>query len=35
LNILMHTGHMESSNLVASCVTKLDDTLPPDGCYTG
>jgi hypothetical protein len=28
LNVLMHTGHMESPNLVASCVDELDDTLP-------
>jgi hypothetical protein len=35
LNVLMHMGHMESPNLVASCVTELDDTLPPYGCYTG
>jgi hypothetical protein len=26
---------MESPNLVALCVTELDDTLPPYGCYTG
>jgi hypothetical protein len=24
----MHTGHMESPNLVASCVDELDDILP-------
>jgi hypothetical protein len=24
----MHTGYMESLNLVASCVEELDDTLP-------
>jgi hypothetical protein len=35
LNVLTHTGHMDSPNLVALCVTKLDDTLPPYGCYTG
>jgi hypothetical protein len=35
LNILTHTGHMESPNLVASYVAELDDTLPPYGCYTG
>jgi hypothetical protein len=35
LNVLAHTGHMESPNLVASCVTEFDDTLPPYGCYTG
>jgi hypothetical protein len=35
LNALMHTGHMESPNLVASCVAELDNTLPPSGCYTG
>jgi hypothetical protein len=35
LNVLTHTGHTESLNLVASCVTELDDTLPPYGCYTG
>jgi hypothetical protein len=28
LNVLTHTGHMESLNLVASCVDELDDTLP-------
>jgi hypothetical protein len=28
LNVLTHTGHMESPNLVASCVDELDDTLP-------
>jgi hypothetical protein len=28
LNVLMHMGHMESPNLVASCVDELDDTLP-------
>jgi hypothetical protein len=27
-NVLMHTGHMKSPNWVASCVNKLDDTLP-------
>jgi hypothetical protein len=27
LNVLTHTGHMESPNLVASCVDELDDTL--------
>jgi hypothetical protein len=27
-NILMHTGHMESPNWVASCVDELDNTLP-------
>jgi hypothetical protein len=35
LYVLTHTRHMESPNLVASCVAKLDDTLPPYGCYTG
>jgi hypothetical protein len=35
LDVLTHTGHMESSNLVASCVVELDDTLPHYGCYTG
>jgi hypothetical protein len=34
-NVLMHTGHMESSNWVDSHVAELDDTLPPYGCYTG
>jgi hypothetical protein len=34
LNVLTHTGHMQSPNLVASCVIKLDNTLPPYGCYT-
>jgi hypothetical protein len=28
LNVLTHTGHMESPNLVASCVDELDDILP-------
>jgi hypothetical protein len=28
LNVLTHMGHMESPNLVASCVDELDDTLP-------
>jgi hypothetical protein len=28
LNVLTHTGHMESPNLVASSVDGLDDTLP-------
>jgi hypothetical protein len=28
LNVLSHMGHMESSNLVASCVDDLEDTLP-------
>jgi hypothetical protein len=28
LNVLLHTGHMESSNLVALCVDELDETLP-------
>jgi hypothetical protein len=28
LNLLMHTGHMDSPNLVASCIDELDDTLP-------
>jgi hypothetical protein len=28
LNVLTHTGHMESPNLVASCVDELNDTLP-------
>jgi hypothetical protein len=27
LNVLTHTGHMESPNLVASCIDGLDDTL--------
>jgi hypothetical protein len=27
-NVLTHTGHMESPNLVASCVDELGDTLP-------
>jgi hypothetical protein len=27
LNVLTHMGHMESPNLVASCVNELDDTL--------
>jgi hypothetical protein len=31
LNVLTHTGHMESPNLVASCVDELDNTLP---CFT-
>jgi hypothetical protein len=35
MNVLTHTGHMESLNLVDSCVTDLDVTLPPYGCYTG
>jgi hypothetical protein len=35
LNVLTPMGHMESPNLVASCVIELDDTLPPYGCYTG
>jgi hypothetical protein len=35
LNVLTHTGHMESPNFIASCVTELDDTLPPNGFYTG
>jgi hypothetical protein len=35
LNVLMHTGHVESPNLVALCVTELNDTLPPYGCYMG
>jgi hypothetical protein len=35
LNVLTHMGHMKSRNLVASCVTELDDTLPPYGCYIG
>jgi hypothetical protein len=35
LNVLMHTGHMKSLNLVVSCVPELDDILPPYGCYTG
>jgi hypothetical protein len=35
LNVLTHTGHMESTNLVASCVIELDNALPPYGCYTG
>jgi hypothetical protein len=28
LNVLTHTGHMESPNLVASCADRLDDILP-------
>jgi hypothetical protein len=28
LNVLTHTGHMESPNLVALCADGLDDTLP-------
>jgi hypothetical protein len=28
LNVLIHTGHMESPNLIALCVDELDDTLP-------
>jgi hypothetical protein len=28
LNVLTHTGHIKSLNWVASCVNKLDDTLP-------
>jgi hypothetical protein len=28
LNVQMHTGYVESPNLVASCVEQLDDTLP-------
>jgi hypothetical protein len=35
LNVLTHTGHMESLNFVASFVTEPDDTLPPYECYTG
>jgi hypothetical protein len=35
LNVLTHTGHMKSPNLVALCVAELDDTLPPYECYTG
>jgi hypothetical protein len=35
LNVLMHTRHMESPNLEASCVDELDNTLPPYGCYMG
>jgi hypothetical protein len=35
LNVLTHTGHMESPNLIASCVNELYDSLPPFGCYTG
>jgi hypothetical protein len=35
LNVLMHTGHMESPNIVALCVAELNDTLPLYGCYTG
>jgi hypothetical protein len=35
LNVLTYTCHMESPNIVASCVTELDDTLPPYGCYMG
>jgi hypothetical protein len=34
LNILTHTGHMKSPNLVVSYVTEMDDTLPPYECYT-
>jgi hypothetical protein len=28
LNVLTHTGHMESPNFVALCFKELDDTLP-------
>jgi hypothetical protein len=28
MNVLTHTGHMESPNLVDLCVDELDDTLP-------
>jgi hypothetical protein len=28
LNVLIHTRHMESPNLIALCVDELDDTLP-------
>jgi hypothetical protein len=28
LNLLTHIGHLQSSNLVASCVNGLNDTLP-------
>jgi hypothetical protein len=28
LNVLMHTGHMESPNLVASCATETEAILP-------
>jgi hypothetical protein len=28
LNVLTHTGYMETPNLVALCVDELDDTLP-------
>jgi hypothetical protein len=28
LNVLTHTGHMESPDLVALCGNGLDDTLP-------
>jgi hypothetical protein len=28
LNVLTHTGHMESPDLVTSCADGLDDTLP-------
>jgi hypothetical protein len=34
LNVLTHTGHMKSPNLVVLCVDELDNTLPPYGCYT-
>jgi hypothetical protein len=32
LNVLTHTGNMESPNLVALCADGLDDTLP---CFMG
>jgi hypothetical protein len=28
MNVLTHTGHMESLNLVTLCVDELDDMLP-------
>jgi hypothetical protein len=28
LNVQMHTGHMKSSNLVASCATEIEAMLP-------
>jgi hypothetical protein len=28
LNVQMHTGHMESPNLVVSCATKMEAILP-------
>jgi hypothetical protein len=32
LNVLTHMGHMQSPNLVASCVNRLDDALPHITC---